>query len=275
LTKLISSSITANNTLLHEATKLKTLKNLAATPFFTGSECFLLLSQKQFLINFPHLHTLEVWNIYTGQLYYSTLYPGKITFLEEFSDGKVITAFDHGQITLWDDIKAKIFAKQFYLVRGEETHAVTLFSNGALVLAAPCVIKIYDDDSDPSVLRYLIGHRVPVRSIKTGENDSLLISSSEDCMIKIWDWNKETCLRTIQYSPPYSNQFVLICNSTFLITYSKDGSILWFDWNLKEVLNCSCKISEIYKTADLKCLIFTSKVFIAARHKSLEFFQFI
>ncbi len=104
--------------------------------------------------------------------------------------------------------------------------SVAIRSDGRLIALGTSAGEIMIFDADSKLhLRTLVGHKQVVRSLKFLPNKLNLISSSDDCTVKIWDIASATEVCSFNESMDYvrtidscsSNQFIFAAGSSVLL----------------------------------------------------------
>ncbi len=121
--------------------------------------------------------------------------------------------------------------------------------------------KLYFYDlATGSLIQKINAHSAPVSQLKFNSNGSLLISSTSDGEIKIFDFNKNTIIQAI-YSPDYSGiNFVLFSIADGFIYFNGNNKLFKtrsdLTQNVVQIFNESDTLNDAVITSDRSALIF-------------------
>jgi WD40 repeat protein len=163
-------------------------------------------------------HAIKLWNVHSGQLVKTI--QGQIDWIQsvEFSpDGRhLVTSSNDGTVRLWD----------IHLMINQTT----------LSTPQPLSPTGLGTQSSKHFFKVLTGHDTWVQSARFSPNGKLLVSSSDDCTIRIWDVDDGKPLKVLKEYQSHYKAVSFHPNGQLLASGSLDGVVRVWDVETGQLL---------------------------------------
>jgi WD40 repeat protein len=180
--------------------------------------------------------TARIFEINSGREICVLSHPYSVRGAEFSSNGKKIITISGKRIYLWDAATGKRI-KQFKCKNSLLKNVVSFSNNDKYIIATNDDNSVVLFDVDSIVEKTFQGHNDEVNSAFLNPNGDLLISSSNDKTVRIWDVQSEKEVTRLEAHQWEVNMAVFSSNSLFALSASEDHSAILWDSNKGEYIN--------------------------------------
>lgn len=192
-------------------------------PKLYGRVVTIILLESGYIASGTDSSTVVIWNFYIGRcLKVLEGHKGPVSALVELPNKTILSGSLDKTIKFWDSSTYECTAA---ISGNSPCYAAILLNCDFIGVSSQHSANIYNLNNLSIIHSELKGHQGPIVKLEHTTNSLWIVSGSIDKTIKLWDWQKASCVRTFLGHAGGITTISMVASNIF-VSSAKDGKVM-------------------------------------------------